>query len=178
MSVRNILVAKESRQLIALSEQEVIAVPLHRCHVAQSCGECVALQDPYCAWDFRTDSCRPFSYHEDQLQSVNIGFHSKCPIIETTSSAPTTPALVKSQEFLAPLEDESTSPPITECPNCQCDCTTQEEPSSSDVDDFVDLLDIYNQSDLSNGVFGDGNFTFNNVFLKVLIFSFQFLSTN
>ena len=59
--VKNLLVVRESDQLIVLSEQEVVAISLHRCQAANdSCGDCVALQDPYCAWDIKTNACQPY----------------------------------------------------------------------------------------------------------------------
>ena len=66
-----------------LSEQEVSAIALHRCHLANnSCGDCVALQDPYCAWHIRSNTCQPFRPGQklEQLQNVNIGFHPQCPV--------------------------------------------------------------------------------------------------
>ena len=81
--VKNLLVVRESGQLIVLSEQEVSAIALHRCHLANnSCGDCVALQDPYCAWHIRSNTCLPFrpGQNLEQLQNVNIGFHPQCPV--------------------------------------------------------------------------------------------------
>ena len=80
--VKNLLVVRESGQLIVLSEQEVSAIALHRCHLANnSCGDCVALQDPYCAWHIRSNTCQPFRPGQnEQLQNVNIGFHPQCPV--------------------------------------------------------------------------------------------------
>ena len=63
VAVKNLLVVRESDQLIVLSEQEVAAISLHRCHLAnKSCGDCVALQDPYCAWDIKRNTCQPFRH--------------------------------------------------------------------------------------------------------------------
>ena len=39
-------------------KDQVASVPLSRCSlVARSCGVCVALQDPYCAWRVREGQC-------------------------------------------------------------------------------------------------------------------------
>ena len=39
-------------------KDQVASVPLSRCSlVARSCGVCVALQDPYCAWSVREGQC-------------------------------------------------------------------------------------------------------------------------
>lgn len=59
--VRNILVvsSSSSKKLVVLSDHEVAALPLHRCSApaAQSCQDCVALRDPYCAWDVQMGLC-------------------------------------------------------------------------------------------------------------------------
>ena len=45
-------------KLVALAKDQVAAVPLSRCSlIARSCGVCVALQDPYCAWSVREGQC-------------------------------------------------------------------------------------------------------------------------
>ena len=45
-------------KLVALTKDQVAAVPLARCAIiAKSCGVCVALQDPYCAWSVRDGQC-------------------------------------------------------------------------------------------------------------------------
>ncbi len=41
-------------QLAALSTAEVRAFPVQRCDRATTCQKCVALQDPYCAWEIRS----------------------------------------------------------------------------------------------------------------------------
>lgn len=41
-------------QLAVMSEAEVRAFPVQRCDRASTCVECVALQDPYCAWEIRS----------------------------------------------------------------------------------------------------------------------------
>ncbi len=52
------------------------------------------------------------------------------------------------------------------CPTCLCDCAGSHNFASTEVypsneeDEFVDLLDIYNQSDLDNGVFNEGKSSF------------------
>ena len=54
----------------------------------KSCGDCVALQDPYCAWDIKTNSCQAYRPgQKEQLQNVNIGYHPQCPVpIEPTTT--------------------------------------------------------------------------------------------
>ena len=100
--VRNLLVVRESEQLIVLSDREVAGVSLHRCEAANSsCGDCVALQDPYCAWDIKSNTCRVFRPgQEEQLQNVNIGYHPQCPvpIVETTTTSTTSTTTTTTQK--------------------------------------------------------------------------------
>lgn len=45
-------------KLIVFSQNEIRAIPLFKCNrKARNCAECVALQDPYCAWDTAKQSC-------------------------------------------------------------------------------------------------------------------------
>ena len=45
-------------KLVVLTKDQVAAVPLARCSLlAKSCGVCIALQDPYCAWSVRDGQC-------------------------------------------------------------------------------------------------------------------------
>lgn len=47
-----------SAKLVVLTKDQVAAVPLSRCSLlAKSCGVCIALQDPYCAWSKRDGQC-------------------------------------------------------------------------------------------------------------------------
>jgi hypothetical protein len=45
---------KSLGQLAVMSTEEVRSFPVQRCERASGCAECVALQDPYCAWDVRS----------------------------------------------------------------------------------------------------------------------------
>lgn len=80
--VRNLLVTED--QIIVLSDHEVNAFPLQRCSSSKSCGDCVALQDPYCAWDLVLDACvdhrssrSPFT---NLIQDLEHGYHAGCPL--------------------------------------------------------------------------------------------------
>ena len=152
----------ESDQLIVLSETEVAALPLHRCGAkSANCGDCVALQDPYCAWQIKSNTCSPFRKgQEEQLQNVNIGYHPQCPvpILETTTTTKsttfsTTTTTTTTTTLENVLEEETTL--RNECPSCICECNKPLDLTTND-DEFVDLLDIYNGSDLDNGIFQDG----------------------
>ncbi|EDW03507.1 GH11272 [Drosophila grimshawi] len=73
-------------KLIIVTDSQVIAIQLHRCHNDKitSCSECVALQDPYCAWDKIAGKCRshgaPRWLEENYFyQNVATGQHAACP---------------------------------------------------------------------------------------------------
>ena len=83
-------------KLIVLSDHDVKSIPLQRCSthsMPKSCGDCVALQDPYCAWDQNRQQCvehstvfsdanifGPFSSDNNNLiQQLETGFHTACP---------------------------------------------------------------------------------------------------
>ncbi|XP_059060921.1 semaphorin-1A isoform X1 [Achroia grisella] len=89
--VRALRVARAGRdaaRLIAVSDREVLSLRLHRCSSDKisSCSECVALQDPYCAWDKQAGRCRAYSHGVSRwldensfYQSVSTGSHAACP---------------------------------------------------------------------------------------------------
>ncbi|CAH1640347.1 unnamed protein product [Spodoptera littoralis] len=89
--VRALRVARAGRdaaRLIAVSDRQVLSLRLHRCSSDKisSCSECVALQDPYCAWDKQAGRCRAFSHGVSRwldensfYQSVSTGSHAACP---------------------------------------------------------------------------------------------------
>ena len=94
---------KSLGRLAVMSTAELRSVAVQRCDRATNCGDCVALQDPYCAWDVRASRCSSggieflFShfcvrfviifYSSDWtsnmaksfLQSVTKGSHPGCP---------------------------------------------------------------------------------------------------
>ncbi|RLU25323.1 hypothetical protein DMN91_001479 [Ooceraea biroi] len=76
----------EDGRLVVIADSQVQALRLHRCYSDRilSCGECVALQDPYCAWDKVEGKCRalvgPAATDASRfLQSVATGMHASCP---------------------------------------------------------------------------------------------------
>ena len=157
VAVSNLLVVHETDQLIVLSTSEVASVPLHRCSQQLNCGDCVALQDPYCAWDIKSNTCQADKSGHEQLQNVNIGYHPQCPVPildTTTSTTSTTTEKLTTTEFTTVYEEETT---VAQCSQCSCECGsgTTEKPVES-TDKFVDLLDIYNGTDLDNGIFDQG----------------------
>ncbi|XP_037911810.1 semaphorin-1A isoform X2 [Hermetia illucens] len=73
-------------KLVIVTDSEVVAIKLHRCNSDKitSCSECVALQDPYCAWDKIAGKCRshgaPRWLEENYFyQNVQTGQHAACP---------------------------------------------------------------------------------------------------
>lgn len=76
----------EDGRLVVIADSQVQALRLHRCYSDRilSCSECVALQDPYCAWDKVENKCRalvgPAATDASRfLQSVATGIHASCP---------------------------------------------------------------------------------------------------
>lgn len=72
--------------MVVVTDTRVITINLHRCNNSQitSCGECVALQDPYCAWDKIAGKCRSHGaprWNEESYfyQNVATGQHASCP---------------------------------------------------------------------------------------------------
>ena len=48
---------KSLGRLAVMSDLEVRSLAVQRCDRAITCADCVALQDPYCAWDIRASRC-------------------------------------------------------------------------------------------------------------------------
>eukprot|EP00096_Caligus_rogercresseyi_P008854 TRINITY_DN2875_c0_g2_i2.p1 TRINITY_DN2875_c0_g2~~TRINITY_DN2875_c0_g2_i2.p1 ORF type:complete len:852 (-),score=235.20 TRINITY_DN2875_c0_g2_i2:775-3330(-) len=69
-------------KLVIMSDDEVRSFPVQRCDRAASCPECVALRDPYCAWDVRSARCGSGDWTQNMassfIQSVSTGEHSHC----------------------------------------------------------------------------------------------------
>lgn len=85
--------AYDDGRLVIVTDSQVITIKLHRCNSEKitSCSECVALQDPYCAWDKIQGKCRshgtPRWLEENYYyQSVATGQHAACPSGKFASS--------------------------------------------------------------------------------------------
>jgi semaphorin 6 len=73
-------------KLVVLTKDQVVSVPLSRCSlVARSCGVCLALQDPYCAWSVHDGQCVSLENSDPDrldsatyLQNVLTGKHEGC----------------------------------------------------------------------------------------------------
>ncbi|XP_040572201.1 semaphorin-1A isoform X1 [Lepeophtheirus salmonis] len=150
--VRNLMVLED--HLVILSDHEVSSIPLQRCShpSAQSCGDCVALQDPYCAWNVLTSECVP---HKGQdisklLQNVEFGFHSGCPessysesvaqnasfhfTSPTSSTSAVTISTTSSMTDPSGLSSSSTKSPSASCPITHCDCSSSKAHTFSSHD--------------------------------------------
>ncbi|XP_015789588.1 semaphorin-1A isoform X2 [Tetranychus urticae] len=71
-------------KLVVVTDSEVQAMPLSKCEKrANSCGKCVALQDPYCAWDISRSLCtsaRLRIWNRDNfVQNVEEAWDNRCP---------------------------------------------------------------------------------------------------
>jgi len=97
VAVNNIQVIND--KLIVLSDHEVKALPLHRCSATQvqSCGACVKLRDPHCAWNIVSGACVDKNLFtnadaSELIQDIFHGKHSACDAstrIATSGSGPT-----------------------------------------------------------------------------------------
>jgi len=94
VSVTNILIVRsgDEPRVVVLSKHEVKSLPVARCHSTniQSCGDCVAIQDPYCAWNVKKQRCLGLQgSNEDSsslLQNIGKGHHPGCPAVSLTNS--------------------------------------------------------------------------------------------
>ena len=75
---------KSLGRLAVMVENEIRSFSVQRCDRATSCEECVALQDPYCAWDIRSHRCSSGDWTanmaESFIQSIEEGVHAFCPM--------------------------------------------------------------------------------------------------
>nr|CAD7392156.1 unnamed protein product [Timema cristinae] len=132
--VKNLYVVhvdSDDSKLVVVSDDEILSIKLHRCDSDKitSCRECVALQDPYCAWDTTRQQCAYVEASAGKkkfVQSVTEGEHSACGRFKT-GDAPTVPAVTKQ------LEDKDDDEAVGTCPPCDCAC-----PATDSIDNPVD----------------------------------------
>ncbi|KAF4531834.1 hypothetical protein B566_EDAN000860 [Ephemera danica] len=129
--VKNLYVVRmsggiEDSKLVVVSDDEIQAIKLHRCtsDKVTSCRECIALQDPYCAWDQQQARCTAVGSPDWSaaggrfLQNITSGEHSACmeavpevavqiesvsPSEPSPSAASTTPCVCPGASFAPPL---------------------------------------------------------------------------
>lgn len=104
-------------KLLVVSDSELKFIPLHKCEKrAKSCGECVGMQDPYCAWDISRQLCtssRSRYWNRDNfVQNVEDGWDPRCPDgrppspTESTSSSGNGILPQRSKNHYTPPEEE------------------------------------------------------------------------
>ncbi|XP_042210654.1 semaphorin-1A-like isoform X2 [Homarus americanus] len=67
-------------RLLVGSRSMIHSISLNRCYTDKSvsCSDCVALQDPYCAWDKTNRKCRMLGIGKEMIQNISDGVHSDC----------------------------------------------------------------------------------------------------
>ncbi|XP_064109878.1 semaphorin-1A-like isoform X1 [Macrobrachium nipponense] len=80
MSLQVIRPRGKPSRLLVTSRSRIHSIPLSRCYTDKiaSCSECVALQDPYCAWDKMLHKCRMVGLGKEMIQNISDGIHSDC----------------------------------------------------------------------------------------------------
>ncbi|KAL3181395.1 hypothetical protein MRX96_036949 [Rhipicephalus microplus] len=102
--VTNLLVHRPQGRLVVVTHSEIQAVPLFSCHrYAATCADCVALQDPYCAWDSDRSTCVNPSLRvrkkDSYVQNIEEGWDHRC-----------------GQGVLQGASGVTASPPVSVCP--------------------------------------------------------------
>lgn len=72
-----------SARLVVVTHSEIQSIPLFVCdRYAKTCGECVGLRDPYCAWDLDNSACINPPLRSRQrdsfVQSIEEGWDHRC----------------------------------------------------------------------------------------------------
>ena len=70
-------------EILVVSSDIILSVPVERCSVARTCSACVELQDPYCGWHLVSSQCVSHAnfdskYSSEFLQNVTTGRHHLC----------------------------------------------------------------------------------------------------
>ncbi|KAL4228058.1 Smp-2p [Mactra antiquata] len=156
-------------KLIVISKKNIKAIPLQRCSRQKSCGDCVALQDPYCYW--MSDEC--ITHTSRGLQDLRHGDRSKCPdggLVEVEIVVEET--VVTTEE---PVQTETPS-----CPVCSCNCSQSEtntEYTVSTSEQNIDELLVWVTVTMATYTFtcnnNYNNRTLTHMFHTILVFSVQ-----
>ncbi|XP_035214713.1 semaphorin-1A-like isoform X3 [Stegodyphus dumicola] len=119
--ITNLLVyhTMSEAKLVVVSQDEILTIPLHNCDKhARTCSACVALRDPYCAWDINERTCtsskKRIGKKDKFVQNVANGWDTRCPEVPSTTPIETT-----------------TQEPIT-CPPCPVKCVCPGVPGYMD----------------------------------------------
>ncbi|XP_052793466.1 semaphorin-1A-like isoform X2 [Mya arenaria] len=122
-------------KLIVISRDNIVSIPLHRCHRHKTCGDCVALQDPYCGWF--EGACT--THTSRGYQDIQSGDTKKCPDGGKQSDKD---GLVVEDE----VNTEVTEKPVevSTCKPCQCNC------NQSDSDTAV-YMETSQNDNIGNG---------------------------
>ncbi|XP_021930955.1 semaphorin-1A isoform X2 [Zootermopsis nevadensis] len=114
VAVKNLYVVRmdgEESKLVVVSDDEIQAVKLQRCNSDKitNCRECVALQDPYCAWDNVEQHCTAVGSPDWSagkkrfIQSIAFGEHKACGRINTEDVVPAVPSQPTTKESGDPV---------------------------------------------------------------------------
>lgn len=83
------------RKLLVVTETKAVIVHTDNCaKFSKSCGKCVGIRDPHCAWNVDSEVCENAdlnasnNFYDDggnnkaimMLQAINTGFSAKCPL--------------------------------------------------------------------------------------------------
>lgn len=99
-------------RLLVSSRSRIHSIPLSRCQTNKitECSECVALQDPYCAWDKNKNKCHTYTSGKEMIQNVSEGVHTDCGNTEKKVKPPAHSASIN-------RESSGTLPPIHSQPD-------------------------------------------------------------
>lgn len=80
-AVKQVSVAPGHGKVIVVGKSEVRLTTLNHCHTLYKCSDCVALQDPHCAWDPNSGKCVSVvkaRRKTDLIQNILRGVDTKC----------------------------------------------------------------------------------------------------
>ncbi|XP_076443798.1 semaphorin-1A-like isoform X2 [Babylonia areolata] len=99
--------AKGIEKLIVVSKENVVSIPLYRCHTRKTCRTCVELRDPYCSWDGAQcvnaergtqnvidgweQDCEEVTIYDDSEEEEEKEDKKKVEVVEVVETQMTTP---------------------------------------------------------------------------------------
>jgi len=120
-------IGNQEEKLLVMSQHEIKAIPLHRCHFRVSCGGCVALQDPYCSWtDQRCENSN------SGMQSIETGEYPGC----------------RTQEVQTEIERRVTQP----MSNNIVDETSKTDDEDNDIENSIPIFHPSNEKERAAGL--------------------------